>query len=185
MTTALDELARSSGPNYPATTQAPSLPPGEAAKRRSAMSKLLANGMDIGTIKRTMKNEFGMSTDQAADLRKLTLIEWQEEQDEMRPHQKTMASRRLHGHIVAAAGKSQYQAVASLEKVLMDVQGTAEPVQVNVNVEHRLTGAVLSVLGQTDPGVVRELIHDQREYELLQAQPELITQGEPVPVVDD
>ncbi len=151
--------------NRPLRTSKKPLPPGQVIKRRAAMTKLLANGMDKRTINTAMLQEFGMTKPATEALRKLTLVEWQEETDDMRPHLKQAASRRLHNHILQAGTKGQFQAVASLEKVLMEVQGTAEPMQVNVSVDHRLTTAVLHVLGQTDATMVRELIEGQREFE--------------------
>lgn len=54
---------------------------------------------------------------------------------------------RLHGHISKAEKAQSWNAVASLERLLAQVQGTLEPLQVNVHVDAQVRDAVAGVLG--------------------------------------
>jgi len=57
---------------------------------------------------------------------------WTEEDDEQRRTYKSSAMRRIQGHISEARKDRAWGAVSSLERLLAQIQGTLEPVQVNV-----------------------------------------------------
>ena len=102
-------------------------------------------------------------------------MEWAQDEQERAPYLKPMAIRRILDHIRKAAQKEQWQAVASLEKVLGITQGTIEQpgVQKNLFLGDLWTDAVMKKIGKIDPDEYRAIIEEQKKI-LQSDQPQTI-----------
>lgn len=180
---ALDAMADLDQPNEPsrlATAGASGprelIPPHMSRARREAMSSLLQQGTSMDTIvqilssaepdPKTGKHGFGMSYDSIVNLRDEVWESWESEDAENRPHYKAATIRRMGREIVAARAAGSHSSVAMLEKALMDVQGTASPVEINVSGDVRQTKAIIQVFGEMEPAELRELVDDERRLYL-------------------
>lgn len=173
----LDELLKSDAPNKPVKTPkltAPEkprfVPVIERRRRREALSRLLASGMSNDAIFELMGKEvnddgspgFNMTEDSVKHLISEVYAEWQEEDAERKPQTKAAAERRILRHIVQAKRDKAWTAVSTLEKVLMQIQGTAEPIEFSSTTDSRINEAILHILGEEDPRKIRELIESER-----------------------
>ncbi len=96
---------------------------------------------------------------------------WAEEERAARPHYKAQAMRRIYGHIAEAKRDKNWSAIAQFEKILSDMQGTKEPVEINVNIDATVTEAALHVVSTLTPERRRALIEEQRRLRALAAKP--------------
>lgn len=171
----IDELLNSDEPNKSVKVDghtgsklpSPRLHPAVSRARHEVVSSLLAAGLSTNMIVEQMAEpKNGSLTENAtlAILKKVT-AEWQEEDARRRPLYKSMAIRRITRHIVKAAALESYQSVANLEKVLMMIQGTAEPTEVVHHSGTRLQEAIMQVLNVSKPEEVREMIEAERVVE--------------------
>lgn len=155
------------------------VPPGEAEliARRRTLDLMMMNGADRDQLVEVMRTKHGMNPSATMALCRVVLSEWVEEEKERRPINKQAQVKRLHRHIVNASTAKNYGAVANLEKVLMMVQGNAEPLEVSVSGGHALNEAVMQVLGKMEPAKLRQMIAEEREC--------MVTEGYAVPLESD
>jgi hypothetical protein len=146
------------------------LTPTERRTRRETLSLLMANGASMDVIIEAMGRPPGLPGQPGGhgmhelETRKLLAevrSSWQEEDAESARHYKSAAIRRLHRHIAAAKLKNAWTAIAMFEKILAQVQGTLEPIQVSITAEARVAQAVLHVLGESDPEQIRRLVDEE------------------------
>ncbi len=155
---ALAGQATGSLDSAPVTTEA-------ARERREAMSQALARGVSPDRIIQTFSKKYGMGTAGVRTLMKEVRAMWDEEDAETMRYAKAAARRRILPVIAKATAEKRYAAVANLEKVLADVEGTALPEEeINQGVDARLTDAVIAVLGSEDEKTVRLMIEKERMY---------------------
>lgn len=83
--------------------------------------------------------------------------EWADEDTARRPHQKRAAVKRMHSHIAAARAAKNWNAVASLERLLAQMQGTLEPIEINVNLDATIRESVINVVAMASPERIRDL----------------------------
>lgn len=182
----IDRLLDSDEPNRPrkvpkfqgTSDKVEFVPVIERRRRREALSRLLASGMSNDSIFELMGKQvnddgspgFNMSESAVRHLIKEVYAEWSEEDAHRKPQAKSAATRRILREIMTARQDKAWTAVASLEKVLMHIQGTAEPIEVNSTNESRVNEALLALLQEEDPRRVRELIESERELLKLEAQ---------------
>lgn len=133
----------------------------EAQVRRAAIDLLLIDGHPDADIIETMTGEFGMTRQHAHESLKAAKVRLQKHCDDRKPLNRAAAERRLHQHIAAARKKNQFTAVAQLEKQLSAIQGTEQPPKIEVNVNARLTQAVLHVLGGMEPAQIQTIVADE------------------------
>lgn len=133
-------------------------------RQRDMVGDLVASGLSTTAIQDVMaKPEQGALDESTVNLLvRQVRADWDEEDAERKLHYKSAAIRRLHKHIVKAQAAGAWPAVANLEKVLMQIQGTAEPLEMPMPVDSRLTEALLQVLGERDPRNVREMIEREK-----------------------
>ena len=132
--------------------------------RRNAMSTALSNGVSNDELYATFDKLYGMTEIAVNNLRAETLAIWDDEAADQVRYAKPAAKKRLRKHIIKASSDGSWTAVANLEKVLMDIEGTADVQEAAQSGESRLTEAVLSLLGQTDEKDMRILIERERMY---------------------
>jgi len=175
----LDALADVDAPNEPAAlaTQGAGgtrlvVSTTEQRERRHAMSQLLMQGTSMDGIfkilmldkdPKTGKQGFNMTQSAILALRDEVWATWADEDAESRPYYKSATMRRLHSEIVQAKSDHSWSAVAMLEKTMMEVQGTAEPLEVNLTGDVRLTRSIIEVLGEEDAPTLRQMIDDERK----------------------
>jgi len=191
---AISDALESDEPNRPArlamsgTTGPRDLVPRHIQRRRrEAMSSLLAAPTSIDGIIEIMSAEktadgspgFAMTEAGVRKLIREVYATWQEDDAESAQHYKAAAIRRLARHVQQAKTKGAWTAVAMMEKTLMDIQGTAEPIEVNLTGEVRLNHSLMSVIGETDPVDVRRMIDAERAR--IQAESPSVVN---VPIVD-
>ena len=123
----------------------------EQLERRKVLIGLMVNRIDPLEVERQMHDRFGMKPRQVKRLQRELERDLQEEGKELLPLLKAKAVNRLHAHIIKASRDASWNAVSSLERVLADIQGTREPVQVNVRVDARVQEAVVHLLSSVPP----------------------------------
>lgn len=151
---------------------------GEFRRMREALANLMMSGYSQDRIvelmgKTGVKDDkgnilpgYGLTEANTLKLMAQIRAEWDEEDAERRRYAKAMAERRILRAISEARSDKKHTAVANLEKVLMMIQGTAEPLEVNVPTDGRITEALLALMGEADPVRLRELIEHERAIEV-------------------
>jgi hypothetical protein len=104
-----------------------------------------------------------MSRVAVQELKREVFADWDDQDAERKPYDKTMAVKRILGHIKNAKKNKAWTSVAMLEKNLSSIQGTAEPLEIGVSHELRISEAVLAVLGEKEPRDLRALIESERQ----------------------
>jgi len=158
-----------SEPNQPlrlgsSTGTRPKVDPVEARERRSTMSALVMGGVSREQIAHTFAVKFGMSEDATRTLYAEVVEIWAQEDSDALKVSRGAARRRILNHIAGAAKDHKWTAVAGLEKVLSEVEGTIAP-EIAADAggnEARLTGAIMKMLGNKDPTEIRILIEKER-----------------------
>lgn len=139
----------------------PKISPREANKRKGLAIALMSNGVPDAEVVQTLRKEFGITTREAKNLRFAALKKLTLESELKRPHKKALAEHRIQRHIVQAASRHAWGAVAQLEKNLSKIQGTEEPTEQRVTVDARLQQAVLVVLGSKTPEEIQSLVAEE------------------------
>jgi hypothetical protein len=151
------------------TNRHPKTTPLEKHERRKMLLQLLASGVDRREIVEVMRQKRGMTKGAVLALLGRVEDELREEDREVTPLIRAKQVRRLHTHIARAVSDKSWNAVASLERLLAQVRGTMEPVQVNVNIDATVREAVVHVLGAMPPDALSALI-DGHEHALSTAE---------------
>lgn len=136
----------------------------ERRKRLDFIEKLLVAGVNTGRIESACREAFNppMPKTSVAKYIEQVRARWAEEERTNRVHYKAQAMRRLYGHVAEARKAANWAAVAQLERLLADIQGTKEPVEVQLNVDATVTEAVLHVVATLSPERRRAMIEEQR-----------------------
>ena len=125
-------------PGHPHYPRRPAPPRELVLKRRAIVSQLLAQGMpDRDIVSVCLDPERALDFGQAWRVHRLLAEikdQWAHDDAEQAPRLKAMAVRRLLGSIQSARADKAWTAVASLERTLADIQGTREPVRIEVDV---------------------------------------------------
>lgn len=151
----------------------------EMRRRREAVANLLMSGYSRDRIVDTMtlaeivdektgktRPGFGLTEREVDRLIDHVRTVWKEEGEVEKEHAKAATIKRIHREINEARQIKAYGAIANLEKVLMMVQGTAEPLEgPAAPVDSRVTDALLTILNERDPVHVREMIRQEMAIE--------------------
>lgn len=129
----------------------------ERIKRRQALSALLAGGVPREEMDQLMARDHGMTVHAVSALLSQVVKGWADEELERRPQWKRAAMRRMHGHIAAARGAKNWSAVAQLERLLAQMQGTLEPLEINVNLDATVRESVINVVAMATPERIDQL----------------------------
>lgn len=86
---------------------------------------------------------------------------WMEQDKQARPHNKYTAQRRIYGHIAKAQKDGAHGSVASLERLLSDIQGTRDPVEVNLNVDATVSESIMHVVANLSTSEMDAMVREQ------------------------
>lgn len=136
--------------------------PAERSQRMIAIEQMLVAAAPLSMIEAACKEKFGMGRQAVATYIERVKGRWAQEAEQDRPQLKKLAVKRLHQHIRNAAAKGQFSAVAQLERLLSDIQGTKEAVEVNLNVNATIAEAVITVATSMTDEEQAALIAEQR-----------------------
>jgi len=137
----------------------------QARERRASMSAAMMQGASRDAIMATFTVKFNMSEDAVAGLMREVAQVWAEEDADAVRTSRGAARRRIMGHIHSASKAGRWTAVASLEKVLSEVEGTVAPEHADQGGDDqhiRMLEAVMAQMSLTDPMQMRILIDRER-----------------------
>jgi len=165
--------------------------PEETAKQLQIVEGFMVQGYGPTQIKTALTSaKLGCGVPRIRVLMDRVRDRWQKEDQAARATWKTAQIRRLHGHLkkvttevpgrdevkdkegkvispAVKGTKANWQAAVAIESLLADIQGTREPIQVNVDV--RVTEAMLAVIGQLPPEEMQEWVAEYEEQAALAA----------------
>lgn len=153
------------------------VPPEERRERDDAIERLLVAGLNRTRINSAMAERYGMSRSAVDNAIRRVRARWVEEERENRPSYKAAAIRRLVGHVAEARQAKNWASVAQLERLLAEIQGTREPMEVQVNLDISLPEAAMRVVAALPPDRFRALIDEQRRIRALAATTTVETTG--------
>jgi len=142
----------------------------EKKRRLAEIEKLMMLGVAQTQIEHACRAKYGMKTGQVRRYQAEIRDRWAEEETTNRPTNKAAAVRRLYSHIQKALQKEEWAAVAAFERILSDIQGTKEAIEVNLNVDATVTEATLHVVANLTPERRAALLEEQRRLRMLAAQ---------------
>ncbi len=141
--------------------------PDEKKRRLAEIEKLMMLGVAQTQIEHACRAKYGMKTALVRRYQSEIRNRWAEEEQVNRPTNKAAAVRRLYSHIQKALQKEEWAAVAAFERILSDIQGTKEAVEVNLNVDATVTEATLHVIANLSPARREAMLEEQRQLRLL------------------
>lgn len=153
--------------------------PGPALRRRqiSSIEELMLRAAGerkiIDAVSRSVEEGgLGISRRRAKRLMEIIRARWAKEDEAFRATRKSEQRRRIQGHLARAMGGKQndgtfvpmnHQAVARYESLLADIDGTREPIAVDVNVKYTETMVkVLAVMTPDRVAAMIEVAHERR-----------------------
>lgn len=134
----------------------------DVREQMDAVEQLLVAGIPVSRIEKEAKQRWGLTAARTKRLIDRVRARWAEESRAERPHWKAQAIRRLYGHIAKARGEGQWNAVAAFERLLAEMQGTKEPVEIQLNVDATVTEAALHVVSRLTPEKRAQIVAEQR-----------------------
>lgn len=153
----------------------------EQLERSMAIEQLLIAGVSRSRISTLMAQRYGLTDGQVRGHMERIKARWISEEKENRAMYKETAMRRLYGHIAEAKKAGNWASVAQLERLLAEMQGTREPVEVAVNVGSTVVEAAAHVLSGLTPEKIAALVSEQRRLlALAEGKPVIETTAEPV-----
>jgi len=153
----------------------------ERRERLDTIERMLIAGISMSRIEDVAKEKLGMSFGRTRSYIDRIRAMWAEEERAGRPHNKAAAIRRCLGHVAEARRDKNWSAVAQFEKHLSDLQGTKEPVEVNLNIDATVTEAALHVVASLTPERRAALIAQQRQLLALASKVAIDTTGVEMP----
>lgn len=144
----------------------------EIEQREQFVEQLLIAGVSAGRVERVAAEKFGVARTTIRGAIEKVRVRWAEEERGNRPHTKAQAQRRLLGHIAEAKRENQWSAIAQLERLLSEMQGTREPVEINLNVDATVTEAAMHVVANLSQEKIAQLVEKQRRLHALAARVE-------------
>jgi hypothetical protein len=153
-------------------------------KRTEFIENLLVAGISPSRIARAAREQLGMKSSSVNTYIDRIRERWAEEERGSRPYYKQQAIRRIYGHISQARAEKNWSAIAQLEKLLADIQGTKEPITVQIDVDATVKEAALHVIANLTPERRQALIAEQRRLRELAAQNTITVPAE-APKSDD
>lgn len=157
----------------------------EREKRLAIIETMLIKGIPISSIERRGATDLKMSKVAVRKYIDRIRAKWKEEEREARPHYKASAMRRIIDHIADARRDKNWAAVAQFEKLLSEMQGTKEPLEVALTVNDAVNDALVVVVSRLTPERRAELIAQARSRALAVASESspAASDSEPVPAV--
>ena len=153
-------------------------------KRRRVLTQLLAQGMpdeDIVQVALDPKLELAFRSQQAVRSAIAKCKDgWAAQDAEQQPRLKGAATRRILDHVGKAKAQNRWAAVATLEHLLADIQGTRAPIRVEVDVTEAQRAALAGALANMPTERVLALAAARRELERFQGAKQLPPAAGPV-----
>ena len=138
-------------------------------ERMDVIEQLMIRGVSPSKIEKACAERFKMSRGAVAKYIDALRSQWAEEERSSRLTNKTTAQRRLYQHIQKAKDSENWAAVAALERLLSDIQGTKEAIEIHLNVDATVTEATLHVVANLSPEQRTNIIAEQRKLRELAA----------------
>jgi len=132
-------------------------------ERLDSIEQLMIRGVSQSKIEKACAERFKMSRGAVSKYIDTLRSQWSEEERSSRLTNKTTAQRRLYQHIQKAKDSENWAAVAALERLLSDIQGTKEALEINLNVDATVTEATLHVVANLSPEQRTSIIAEQRK----------------------
>lgn len=134
------------------------------AKQRRVIEEMLAHNIHTSDICEVMCDDPWNMTRATVKNSILRIRQkWREVDQERRADHKLMAQKRLLADIAAARKSKAWNAVASLERLLADIQGTKEPIRIDVDVNETVRESIEVSLANMTPEMVRAFAQRHRE----------------------
>lgn len=111
----------------------------------------MANGVAFDEIAHAMATQHNMTQGAVERLHNEVIKGWANEEAANKPHAKRMQLKRLQAHIAGARKGQQWGAVAALERLMAQILGTMEPIQIDVTMAATIRESVLNVVATTTP----------------------------------
>lgn len=146
-------------------------------EQHDVIEQWLVGGVSLSGIEKAAKKRWGIKGSRVRRIVDKVRGRWIEETRAERPHWKAQAIRRVYGHIAAAREASQWNAVAQFERLLAEMQGTKEPLEIALNVDRAVSEAALHAVAQLSPERIRQIADEQRQLRLLAARAVIETPG--------
>lgn len=154
----------------------------ERLERRKVLSALLSANVGRTVCDAVLAEKFDMTKPAVGKLCNLILESWTEEEADMRPHYKRIQVRRLTSYIAAAKSQRNWGAVASFERLLAQITGTLEPIEVRVSGDIQVRENLLLMVEQMTPARLLALADRARRLHALPAADTAQPPGEAVPI---
>jgi hypothetical protein len=143
--------------------------PEQRRERLDVIEQLMIRGVTQSKIEKACAERFKMSRGAVSKYMDTLRVQWADEERAARMTNKTAAQRRLYAHIQKAKDSENWGAVASFERLLSEIQGTREAMEVNLNVDATVTEATLHVVANLTPEQRANIIAEQRRLRELAA----------------
>lgn len=141
------------------------VPVAEQRERRATMSAALAAGASTDQLIASFSKQYGMTEAATRTLLREVRAMWDDDDAEASKYERQAQKRRLLGHIQKASKAGKFTAVANLEKEYSAVAGTNRHEDDDpVDVDSRLTDAILAEIGAMDTKQVRIMIQDEKTF---------------------
>lgn len=137
--------------------------PAETARIRRTVEEMLSHNLPTEEIAQAMQGEFKLNANQTRNLIHRVRKAWRDTDAERRSDYKLAAQKRLLKTIAAARAKQDFGAVATLERLLADIQGTKEPERIQIDVNATVRSAVEVSLAQMTAEQIRAFAQDFRQ----------------------
>lgn len=166
----LAELDDPDAPNEPTTLvghrgSSAMVPVQEQRERRGTMSAALAAGANSDQLIASFAKQYGMTETGTRNLMREVRAMWDDDDSESSKYKRSAQERRLLNHIQKAVKAGKFTAVANLEKEYTSVSGTGiHEDDKPIDVDSRLTEAILKEIGAMDTQSVRIMIQDEKTF---------------------
>jgi hypothetical protein len=147
-------------PDKPASIKVPRM----SHKIRGRIESMLLKGIAINAIRLYCRQEHGVGKDLVDKAIKKIYEQWSIEDQEARPHRRSLQVRRIYRELDAASKDSKHSAVAALERLIAEIQGNKEPERVQI-ASFNAHAAITELLGSFTDDQVHQLAQDQMVIE--------------------
>lgn len=133
-------------------------------KIKSFIEEAIIAGITNKRILEMVNKEYGRISKFTFDgIMEQISIEWSKEAEQRRSLNKEAAERRLMKYIRTCSDKQKWSDVSKFENLLADIQGTKDPITINVNMA--ITSAMYNVIGGMTAEQLQSSLNQVRELE--------------------
>lgn len=131
-------------------------------ERMEVIEQLMIRGVGATKIAKACADRFGMSKPAVSRYMDKLREQWADEERSSRTTNKATAQRHIYQHIQKARDSGNWGAVAAFERLLSEIQGTKEALEVNMNIDASIKEATLHVVASLSPEQRTRIIEQQR-----------------------